>query len=93
MPISSGLDATAAWQAAALAAQLGGSQANISAHLTRLRQSGVIPAGRMAAPSTTASPSLSSAACYRPLGSCSPRSGSEPPKKGQNGEKTQWTNR
>jgi hypothetical protein len=31
MPISPGLDATAAWQAAALAAQLGGSQANISA--------------------------------------------------------------
>ena len=42
MPISPGLDATAAWQAAALAAQLGGSQANISAHLTRLKQSGVI---------------------------------------------------
>ena len=42
MPISPGLDATAAWQAAVLAAQLGGSQANISAHLTRLKQSGVI---------------------------------------------------
>jgi biotin operon repressor len=42
MPISPCLDATAAWQAAALAAQLGGSQANISAHLTRLKQSGVI---------------------------------------------------
>ena len=42
MPISPGLDATAAWQAAALAAQLGGSQANISAHLTRLKQSGLI---------------------------------------------------
>ena len=38
MPISPGLDATAAWQAA----QLGGSQANISAHLTRLKQSGLI---------------------------------------------------
>jgi DNA-binding transcriptional ArsR family regulator len=34
--------ATAAWQAAALAAQLGGSQANISAHLTRLKQAGLI---------------------------------------------------
>jgi DNA-binding transcriptional ArsR family regulator len=42
MPISLGLDATATWQAAALAAQLGGSQANISAHLTRLKQSGLI---------------------------------------------------
>ena len=68
MPISLGLDATAAWQAATLfrvlanptrlailltlqtgdqcivdlAAQLGGSQANISAHLTRLRQAGLI---------------------------------------------------
>ena len=42
MPISPGLDATAAWQAAALDAQLGGSQANISAHLTRLKQSGLI---------------------------------------------------
>ena len=65
-----------------LAAQLGGSQANISAHLTRLRQAGLITSRRRkAARSTTASPSPSSAPCCRPPGSSSPPPGSRPPKK------------
>ena len=81
MPISPGLDATAAWQAAALAAQLGGSQANISAYLIRLKQSGLIISRAHGRAVYYPSPSPSSAPCYRPPGSCSPRSGSGPPKK------------
>ena len=64
MLISPGLDATAAWQAAALAAQLGGSQANISAHLIGLKQSGLI---------TSRAHGPSSAPCYRPPGSGPPK--------------------
>ena len=64
-----------------LTAQLGGPQANISAHLTRLKQSGRSPAGRKAAPSTTASPSPNSAPSCTPPGSCSPPPGSRPPRK------------
>ena len=65
-----------------LAAQLGGSQANISAHLTRLKQAGLITSRRRkAARSTTASPSPNSAPCCRPPGSSTPQPGSRPPKK------------
>jgi DNA-binding transcriptional ArsR family regulator len=65
-----------------LAAQLGGSQANISAHLTRLRQAGLITSRqtqgravyyRLTSPSWTL--------CCRPPRSSTPQPGSRPPKK------------
>ena len=64
-----------------LAAQLGGSQANISAHLIRLKQSGLITSrtqGRAVYYRLT-QPELG--ALLQTAGSCSPRPGSRPPKK------------